>query len=84
MVGRLESTVESILEIPICPNCGERAWVNDGPIALPLTRHATRAQAGERSRGQIGECPGDVVQLSCSNHDHPGSGGAWGNRALRD
>lgn len=32
LVGRLEITVESILVAPVCPNCGQRAWVKDRPI----------------------------------------------------
>lgn len=32
LVGRLEVTVESIIESPLCPNCGERAWVTDRPV----------------------------------------------------
>lgn len=30
--GRLVVTVESIVESPVCPNCGERAWVKDRPV----------------------------------------------------
>jgi transposase len=29
---RLVVTVESIIEEPVCPNCGERAWVKDRPV----------------------------------------------------
>lgn len=32
LAGRLEVTVESIVESPTCPNCGERAWVKDRPV----------------------------------------------------
>jgi len=32
LVGRLEVTVESIVQTPICANCGERAWVKDRPV----------------------------------------------------
>ncbi|QGG94176.1 ISL3 family transposase [Actinomarinicola tropica] len=32
LVGRLEITVESIVDAPVCPNCGERAWVKDRPV----------------------------------------------------
>lgn len=32
LVGRLEVTVESVVESPVCPNCGERAWVKDRPV----------------------------------------------------
>lgn len=32
LVGRLEVTVESVIESPVCPNCGERAWVKDRPV----------------------------------------------------
>ncbi|MEZ5379681.1 MAG: ISL3 family transposase [Acidimicrobiales bacterium] len=30
--GRLEVTVESIIETPACPQCRERAWVKDRPV----------------------------------------------------
>ena len=30
--GRLVVTVESIIVTPVCPNCGERAWVKDRPV----------------------------------------------------
>lgn len=30
--GRLVVTVESIIPAPLCPNCGERAWVKDRPL----------------------------------------------------
>ena len=29
LAGRLEVTVESIVVDPVCPNCGERAWIKD-------------------------------------------------------
>ena len=29
---RLRVTVESIVVEPVCPGCGERAWVKDRPI----------------------------------------------------
>ncbi len=32
LVGCLEVTVESIIVTPVCPNCGERAWVKDRPV----------------------------------------------------
>lgn len=32
LVGRLEITVESRLERPVCAGCGERAWVKDRPV----------------------------------------------------
>jgi hypothetical protein len=32
LVGRLEITVESRVETPGCPGCGERAWVKDRPV----------------------------------------------------
>jgi transposase len=32
LVGRLVVTVESIIETPACPGCGERAWVKDRPV----------------------------------------------------
>jgi transposase len=32
LVGRLEITVESILDSPACPNCGRRAWIKDRPV----------------------------------------------------
>lgn len=32
LVGRLEITVESRVGTPLCPNCGERAWVKDRPV----------------------------------------------------
>ncbi|MGY6500459.1 MAG: hypothetical protein ACXIVQ_06125 [Acidimicrobiales bacterium] len=31
LVGRLEITVESRVETPVCPQCRERAWVKDRP-----------------------------------------------------
>lgn len=30
--GRLEITVESIVATPLCPDCGEGAWVKDRPV----------------------------------------------------
>jgi transposase len=32
LVGRIEVTVESRVERPSCPGCGERAWVKDRPV----------------------------------------------------
>lgn len=32
LVGRLEVTVESRVETPVCPECRERAWVKDRPV----------------------------------------------------
>ena len=32
LAGRLEVTVESIVVEPVCPGCGERAWVKDRPV----------------------------------------------------
>ena len=30
--GRVVVTVESVVEVPLCPACGERAWVKDRPV----------------------------------------------------
>ena len=30
--GRLGVTIESMLETPVCPGCGERAWVKDRSV----------------------------------------------------
>ncbi len=59
---RLVVTVESVIEAPMCPSCGERAWVKDRPVVELVDLTCFGRPVTLRWRKHRCWCPRNVVR----------------------
>ncbi len=68
---RLVVTVESIVESPGCPNCGERAWVKDRPVVELVDLTCFGRPVTLRWRKHRLWCPRRWCQQGSWTHEDP-------------
>ena len=71
LVGRLVVTVESLVEAPACPGCGQRAWVKDRPVVELVDLTCFGRPVVLRWRKHRWCCPRNWCRHGSWTHDDP-------------
>ncbi len=71
LVGRLEITIESRVSTPVCPGCGERAWVKDRPVVELVDLTCFGRPVSLRWRKHRWCCPRSWCRQGSWTHEDP-------------
>jgi transposase len=71
LVGRIEITVESRVNTPVCAGCGERAWVKDRPVVELADLTCFGRPVKLRWRKYRLCCPRSWCRVGSWTHDDP-------------